>query len=108
MAIDAELNACLLTPEEGKLRRELVTRESDFYGSMDGATKFVKGDAVAGLLILAINVIGGLVVGMLFHDLSFSRALKVYTTLAIGDGLVAQIPSLLLSLATAVIVTRAP
>ena len=106
MAIDAELNAGLLTPEEGKLRRELVTRESDFYGSMDGATKFVKGDAVAGLLILAINVIGGLVVGMLFHDLSFSRALKVYTTLAIGDGLVAQIPSLLLSLATAVIVTR--
>ena len=106
MAIDAELNAGLLTPEEGKLRRELVTRESDFYGSMDGATKFVKGDAVAGLLILAINVIGGLVVGMLFHDLSFTRALKVYTTLAIGDGLVAQIPSLLLSLATAVIVTR--
>ena len=106
MAIDAELNAGLLTPEEGKLRRELVTRESDFYGSMDGATKFVKGDAVAGLLILAINVIGGLVVGMMFHDLSFTRALKVYTTLAIGDGLVAQIPSLLLSLATAVIVTR--
>ena len=106
MAIDAELNAGLLTPEEGKLRRELVTRESDFYGAMDGATKFVKGDAVAGLLILAINVIGGLVVGMLFHDQSFGRALKVYTTLAIGDGLVAQIPSLLLSLATAVIVTR--
>ena len=106
MAIDAELNAGLLTPEEGKMRRELVTRESDFYGAMDGATKFVKGDAVAGLLILGINVIGGLVVGMLFHDLSFGRALKVYTTLAIGDGLVAQIPSLLLSLATAVIVTR--
>ena len=106
MAIDAELNAGLLTPEEGKMRRELVTRESDFYGAMDGATKFVKGDAVAGLLILAINVIGGLVVGMLFHDQSFGRALKVYTTLAIGDGLVAQIPSLLLSLATAVIVTR--
>ena len=106
MAIDAELNAGLLTPEEAKIRRELVTRESDFYGSMDGATKFVKGDAVAGLLILGINVIGGLVVGLMFHDLSFSRALKVYTTLAIGDGLVAQIPSLLLSLATAVIVTR--
>ena len=106
MAIDAELNAGLLTPEEGKMRRELVTRESDFYGAMDGATKFVKGDAVAGLLILGINVVGGLVVGMLFHDQSFGRALKVYTTLAIGDGLVAQIPSLLLSLATAVIVTR--
>ncbi len=106
MAIDAELNAGLLTPEEGKLRRELVTRESDFYGAMDGATKFVKGDAVAGLMILAINIIGGLIVGMLFHNQSFVGALKVYTTLAIGDGLVAQIPSLLLSLATAVIVTR--
>ena len=106
MAIDAELNAGLLTPEEGKMRRELVTRESDFYGAMDGATKFVKGDAVAGLLILGINIVGVLVVGMLFHDQSFGQALKVYTTLAIGDGLVAQIPSLLLSLATAVIVTR--
>jgi flagellar biosynthesis protein FlhA len=106
MAIDAELNAGLLTPEEGKKRREEVTRESDFYGSMDGATKFVKGDAVAGLMILAINIIGGLIVGMIFHDLSLAKAAKVYTTLAIGDGLVAQIPSLLLSLATAVIVTR--
>ena len=106
MAIDAELNAGLLTPEEGKKRREEVTRESDFYGSMDGATKFVKGDAVAGLMILAINIIGGLIVGMVFHDLSLAKAAKVYTTLAIGDGLVAQIPSLLLSLATAVIVTR--
>ena len=106
MAIDAELNAGLLTPEEGRKRREEVTRESDFYGSMDGATKFVKGDAVAGLMILAINIIGGLIVGMIFHDLSLAKAAKVYTTLAIGDGLVAQIPSLLLSLATAVIVTR--
>jgi flagellar biosynthesis protein FlhA len=106
MAIDAELNAGLLTPEEGRKRREEVTRESDFYGSMDGATKFVKGDAVAGLMILAINIIGGLIVGMVFHDLSLAKAAKVYTTLAIGDGLVAQIPSLLLSLATAVIVTR--
>ena len=106
MAIDAELNAGLLTPEEGKKRREEVTRESDFYGSMDGATKFVKGDAVAGLMILGINIIGGLVVGMVFHNLSLSKAANVYTTLAIGDGLVAQIPSLLLSLATAVIVTR--
>ncbi len=106
MAIDAELNAGLLTPEEGKKRREEVTRESDFYGSMDGATKFVKGDAVAGLMILGINIIGGLIVGMVFHDLSLAKAAKVYTTLAIGDGLVAQIPSLLLSLATAVIVTR--
>ena len=106
MAIDAELNAGLLTPEEGKKRREEVTRESDFYGSMDGATKFVKGDAVAGLMILGINIVGGLIVGMVFHGLSLSKAANVYTTLAIGDGLVAQIPSLLLSLATAVIVTR--
>ncbi len=106
MAIDAELNAGLLTAEEAKIRREEVTRESDFYGSMDGATKFVKGDAIAGLLILAINIIGGLIVGMMFHDLSLAKAAKLYITLAIGDGLVAQIPSLLLSLATAVIVTR--
>jgi flagellar biosynthesis protein FlhA len=106
MAIDAELNAGLLTPEQAKQRREDVTRESDFYGSMDGATKFVKGDAIAGILILAINIIGGLVVGMLFHDLAIGKAAKIYITLAIGDGLVAQIPSLLLSLATAVIVTR--
>ena len=106
MAIDAELNAGLLTAEEAKVRREEVTRESDFYGSMDGATKFVKGDAIAGLLILAINIIGGLVVGMMFHDLTLAKAAKLYITLAIGDGLVAQIPSLLLSLATAIIVTR--
>lgn len=106
MAIDAELNAGLLTPEEAKKRREEVTRESDFYGSMDGATKFVKGDAIAGLMILGINIVGGLIIGMLYHDLSLARAAKVYITLAIGDGLVAQIPSLLLSVATAVIVTR--
>ncbi len=106
MAIDAELNAGLLTAEEGKKRREEVTRESDFYGSMDGATKFVKGDAIAGLMILAINIIGGLIVGMVFHDLTIAKAAKLYITLAIGDGLVAQIPSLLLSLATAIIVTR--
>ena len=106
MAIDAELNAGLLTPEQARQRREDVTRESDFYGSMDGATKFVKGDAIAGILILAINIIGGLIVGMVFHDLGIAKAAKIYVTLAIGDGLVAQIPSLLLSLATAVIVTR--
>ena len=106
MAIDAELNAGLLTGEEAKKRREEVTRESDFYGSMDGATKFVKGDAIAGLLILGINVIGGLIIGMVYHDLTLAKAAKVYITLAIGDGLVAQIPSLLLSVATAVIVTR--
>jgi len=106
MAIDAELNAGLLTGEEAKKRREEVTRESDFYGSMDGATKFVKGDAIAGLLILGINIIGGLIIGMVYHDLTLAKAAKVFITLAIGDGLVAQIPSLLLSVATAVIVTR--
>ncbi len=106
MAIDAELNAGLLTPEQARQRRADVTQESDFYGSMDGATKFVKGDAIAAILILAINIIGGLIVGMLFHDLSIAKAAKIYVTLAIGDGLVAQIPSLLISLATAVIVTR--
>ena len=106
MAIDAELNAGILTPEDAKKRREEVTRESDFYGSMDGATKFVKGDAIAGLMILGINIIGGLIIGMVYHDLTLAKAAKVYITLAIGDGLVAQIPSLLLSVATAVIVTR--
>ncbi len=106
MAIDAELNAGLLSPEQAKIRREEVTRQSDFYGSMDGATKFVKGDAIAGILILVINIFGGLIVGMVFHNLSISKAATTYVTLAIGDGLVAQIPSLLLSLATAIIVTR--
>ncbi len=106
MAIDAELNAGLLTPEEAKRRREEVSREADFYGSMDGATKFVKGDAIAGLLILAINIIGGLIIGMVKYNMSLGKAAQIYITLTIGDGLVAQIPSLLLSLATAIIVTR--
>ena len=106
MAIDAELNAGLLTPEEAKKRREEVSRESDFYGSMDGATKFVKGDAIAGILILAINIIGGLIIGMMKYNMPLGKAAQVYLTLSIGDGLVAQIPSLLLSLATAIIVTR--
>ena len=107
MAIDADLNAGLLTPEEATRRRQEVADEADFYGSMDGASKFVKGDAVAGLLILAINIIGGLVIGMAQHDMSLSSAAEVYILLSIGDGLVAQIPSLLLSIATAIIVTRA-
>lgn len=106
MAIDAELNAGLLTPEEAKRRREEVSREADFYGSMDGATKFVKGDAIAGLLILAINIIGGLIIGMVKYNMPLGKAAQIYFTLSIGDGLVAQIPSLLLSLATAIIVTR--
>ncbi len=106
MAIDADLNAGILTPEEATLRRTEVAREADFHGAMDGASKFVKGDAVAGILILAINIIGGVSIGMLQHDLSFSSASEQYIILAVGDGLVAQIPSLLLSIATAIIVTR--
>ncbi|MDX2320890.1 MAG: flagellar biosynthesis protein FlhA [Moritella sp.] len=106
MAIDADLNAGIIDQEQAKKRREEVTQEADFYGSMDGASKFVKGDAVAGLLILFINIIGGLIIGIMQHDLSFSEASRIYTLLTIGDGLVAQIPSLLLSIAAAIIVTR--
>ncbi|BBN81121.1 flagellar biosynthesis protein FlhA [Pseudoalteromonas sp. A25] len=106
MAIDADLNAGFISAEDARARREEVTREADFYGSMDGASKFVKGDAIAGIVILAINIIGGLFVGMIQHDLSFSRAMEVYTLLTIGDGLVAQLPSLLLSIGTAIVVTR--
>lgn len=106
MAIDADLNAGVLTAEEATKRREDVAREAEFHGAMDGASKFVKGDAVAGILILAINVIGGLAIGILQHDLSLAEASQLYVLLSIGDGLVAQIPSLLLSIATAIIVTR--
>lgn len=106
MAIDADLNAGIIDQEKAKTRREEVTQEADFYGSMDGASKFVKGDAIAGLLILFINILGGLIIGIMQHDLSFSEASEIYTLLTIGDGLVAQIPSLLLSIAAAIIVTR--
>jgi flagellar biosynthesis protein FlhA len=106
MAIDADLNAGLLDQEQAKHRREEVAQEADFYGSMDGASKFVRGDAIAGLLILVINIVGGLSIGMAQHGLSFSDAMQKYSLLTIGDGLVAQIPSLLLSTATAIIVTR--
>lgn len=106
MAIDADLNAGLITQEQAQARRLDVTSEADFYGSMDGASKFVRGDAVAGIVILFINLIGGFAIGMGQHDLSFSDAIEVYTLLTLGDGLVAQIPSLLLSTATAIIVTR--
>ncbi|QUM88287.1 flagellar biosynthesis protein FlhA [Moritella sp. 36] len=106
MAIDADLNAGIIDQDKAKLRREEVTQEADFYGSMDGASKFVKGDAVAGLLILFINIIGGLIIGISQHDLSFAEAGEIYTLLTIGDGLVAQIPSLLLSISAAIIVTR--
>ena len=106
MAIDADLNAGLISQEEALERRERVTRESDFYGAMDGASKFVRGDAVAGILILFINIIGGFAIGTLQHDLDASQAAQNYVLLTIGDGLVAQIPSMLLSTATAIIVTR--
>jgi len=106
MAIDADLNGGLIDAEQAKARRAEIANEADFYGSMDGASKFVKGDAIAGMLILLINIIGGLAIGMAQHGLDFSRATEVYALLTIGDGLVAQIPSLLLSTATAIIVTR--
>ncbi|HAU01835.1 MAG TPA: flagellar biosynthesis protein FlhA, partial [Porticoccaceae bacterium] len=106
MSIDADLNAGVIDQETAKRRREEISQESDFFGSMDGASKFVRGDAVAGLLILVINIIGGLIIGIGQHDMSFSDAGRIYVLLTIGDGLVAQIPSLLLSLATAIVVTR--
>ena len=106
MAIDADLNAGLINQEQARERRAEIAREADFYGSMDGASKFVKGDAIAGILILFINVIGGIVIGTIFHSMPISEAATVYVLLSIGDGLVAQLPSLMLSVAAAIIVTR--
>ncbi|RMD71478.1 MAG: flagellar biosynthesis protein FlhA [Gammaproteobacteria bacterium] len=106
MAIDADLNAGLITQEEAKARRAEVMQEADFYGAMDGASKFVRGDAIAGILILFINILGGLAVGTLQHHLSLGEAMENYTLLTVGDGLVAQIPALLLSTAAAIMVTR--
>jgi flagellar biosynthesis protein FlhA len=106
MAIDADLNSGVIDQDEAKRRRTEISQESDFFGSMDGASKFVRGDAVAGLLILIINILGGLIIGMTQYDMSFTDAGEIYVLLTIGDGLVAQIPSLVLSLATAIIVTR--
>ncbi len=106
MAIDADLNSGLIDQDEARTRREEVAREADFYGAMDGASKFVRGDAVAGILILFINILGGLGIGIIQHDLDFQTAMRFYTLLTIGDGLVAQIPSLLLSTSAAIIVTR--
>lgn len=106
MAIDADLNAGLIEADEARRRRDDISSEAEFYGSMDGASKFVRGDAVAGILILVINILGGLVIGILQHDLSFAVAAKNYVLLTIGDGLVAQIPALLLSTAAGIIVTR--
>ncbi len=106
MAIDADLNAGLIGEEEAKNRRAEISQESEFYGAMDGASKYVRGDAVAGILVTLINVIGGLIVGMAQHDLIFADAVKNYTLLAIGDGLVAQIPSLVISVSAGVVVSR--
>jgi flagellar biosynthesis protein FlhA len=106
MAIDADLNAGIITQDQARERRAEVRAESDFYGSMDGASKFIRGDAIAGILILVINIVGGLMIGTMMHDLPAGEAGKTYTLLTIGDGLVAQIPGLLLSVAVAIIVTR--
>ncbi|MGF6596495.1 flagellar biosynthesis protein FlhA [Paraburkholderia sp. GAS448] len=106
MAIDADLNAGLINEEQARKRRSEIAQEAEFYGSMDGASKFVRGDAIAGLLIMVINIIGGLIVGMVQHNMDFAAAGKNYTLLTIGDGLVAQIPSLVISTAAGVIVSR--
>ncbi len=106
MAIDADLNAGLIGEEEAKSRRAAIAQEADFFGSMDGASKFVRGDAVAGIMIMLINIVGGLVVGVLQHDLDVATAAKTYTLLTIGDGLVAQIPSLVISTAAGLVVSR--
>ncbi|HJV73419.1 MAG TPA: flagellar biosynthesis protein FlhA [Noviherbaspirillum sp.] len=106
MAIDADLNAGLIGEQEARARRTEVGQEAEFYGAMDGASKYVRGDAIAGIMVTLINIIGGLIVGMVQHDLDFNIAIKNYTLLAIGDGLVAQIPSLLISVAAGVVVSR--
>jgi flagellar biosynthesis protein FlhA len=106
MAVDADLAAGLITQDQARTRRKEISSEADFYGSMDGASKFVRGDAIAGLLILLINIVGGTLVGTLQHDMSIGMSLERYALLSVGDGLVAQVPALLLSVATAIIVTR--
>src|SRR5262245_43819158 len=106
MAIDADLNAGLISQDEARTRRQEVRAEADFYGSMDGASKFARGDATAGLIILVLNMVGGLAIGVTAHDMEFGAAARTYTLLTIGGGLVAQIPALLLSTAVAIIVTR--
>ncbi|HPZ77181.1 MAG TPA: flagellar biosynthesis protein FlhA, partial [Thermosynergistes sp.] len=107
MAIDADLNAGLIDEKEARKRRSEIQREADFYGSMDGASKFVRGDAIAGLIITVVNILGGLTIGVFQRGFSFQEALQTYSLLTVGDGLVAQIPALLLSTATGIIVTRA-
>lgn len=107
MSIDADLNSGLINEKEAKERREKIEREADFYGAMDGASKFVKGDAIAGIVIVLINLLGGFGIGMLVHGMSFAEAASIYSVLTIGDGLVSQIPALLISTATGMVVTRA-
>lgn len=107
MSIDADLNTGLVTEEEARERRRLLQREADFYGAMDGASKFVRGDAIAGIVIIFINILGGLVIGVWQHQMDFNEAVQVYTRLTVGDGLVAQIPALLVSTATGILITRA-
>ncbi|WP_366949828.1 FHIPEP family type III secretion protein, partial [Immundisolibacter sp.] len=106
MAIDADLSAGIINQQQAQARREEVRQEADFYGAMDGASKFVRGDAVAGVLILVINILGGIAIGMGQHGMAAGEALRVFSLLTIGDGLVAQVPSLLLSVAAAILVTR--
>jgi flagellar biosynthesis protein FlhA len=106
MSIDADLNAGMINEQEARARRRKIERESDFYGSMDGASKFVKGDAIAGIIILLINIIGGFIIGMTMHGMDFAESLSTYTLLSVGDGLVSQIPALLISTATGITVTR--
>lgn len=107
MSIDADLNAGMINEQQARERREKIERESDFYGAMDGASKFVKGDAIASIIIVAINLIGGFVIGMAVHGMAIMEALSTYSVLSIGDGLVSQIPALLISTATGIVVTRA-
>jgi flagellar biosynthesis protein FlhA len=106
MAIDADLNAGLINEDMARSRRENIQREADFYGAMDGASKFVKGDAIAGIIIIIINIVGGFIIGMVQKGMSWDEALQVYTLLTVGDGLVTQIPALLISTATGIVVTR--
>lgn len=107
MSIDADLNAGIISEHEAKVRREKVARESDFYGAMDGASKFVKGDAIAGIIIVLINLLFGILIGMLQHGLPIGEAALKYSMLTVGDGIVSQIPALLISTATGIVVTRA-
>jgi len=106
MSIDADLNAGMITEAEARARRKKIENEADFYGAMDGASKFVKGDAIAGIIIFIVNIIGGFIIGMVVHDMSFAESASRFTTMSVGDALVSQIPALLISTATGIIVTR--